>query len=273
LGCRTATANQQDIAPIELAGEPEVRGVPSTIHSIHENAPLSGISMDNEEWMEELFEESYLRVGQTWSMEHSTHGQDTESLTTCPPIAVEHRLLCHSKGNAVSPRHSEFERSSDRACSQEIPQASAAAAVGKKSDREKLNLKKPSLDTVVAFLISPEWEDHQRILTDWRTFVDIRRPIRATSKECAYAVSDMTSARDQRDARTPKDFPTPSSQSHSMSMYPIYETAIPECDELSIDQPALDPREVVRRKKILQRVHPIGTKDLNLKLRKGNNEN
>lgn len=266
LRIRTATANQEDADPVEISGVPEVLCVPSTIHSIHDSSPLSGISMGNEEWMEELFEDSYLRVGETYSMVRSTHDGDSEVIAKRTPFALGHRLQCPpSKDVSVSPERSAFVSSCDRVCSPKIPLACATAAIEKRSDRDKLNLKKPSLDTVAAFLVSPEWEDHQRILTDWRTFVNIRRPIRASSKECSS--SEVTSGQDQHEARNPKDFSMRRSQ--SMRMFPIFETAMPECDELSSDQPALDPREVERRKKILQRVQPIGSQDRGLKLRKG----
>ena len=238
-----ATESQQSAAPVKRAGGPKRASVPSTVHSISNTAPLSAISVDNKGWVEELLEEYCARGGKAPSNGPNDLLEDVEQHEVGEaPRAVDKgsldRLeqLTPLSPNCVPLPPTPFiivnnspERTFDQGLgfAEKIPSANSMRALDKRSDRHKPNLKKPSLDTVEAFLTSAEWEHHQRMLTDWRIFFDIRRPLRDTTKRCGVP-TEITSTSARRADQTPEGTPT---QSHPpMRLSPIFETDLPEFD-------------------------------------------
>jgi hypothetical protein len=222
--------------------------------------PISGISLDDPDWLEELYDETVSGIVDSKVREHqqivevSTSVEErrlpsTQGKTfTRPP--VRHRSLPHPRQDAVSLncppfRDDGLHRRVGHHDDGKIQATSPTSTTQYASRRVAVNLKKPIPEKVTAYLHSSAWEEHQRILTDWRHFVHETRPMLSRRKK--RLSNDSCSPSRTSDGLGDRAL------TKSVSFSPVQqqlEATLAEHDDL---MSLLDPREVEQRKKILQR--------------------
>lgn len=219
--------------------------------------PVSSISLDDPDWLEEFYHETVGTVDSkkterqvdvelpTFVEASPSTNQDT-NFSNRPP--VRHRSLPHPRHDAVELNCPPFyddglRRKHVHDSDGENATNTLTATTHFSSGRVAVNLKKPIPEKVTAYLQSTAWEEHQRILTDWRHFVNETRPMlsrwetQLSSDSCS-----PTRIANELGARA---------LSRSISFSPVQKLgeAFAEHDDL---MSLLDPREVEQRKKILQ---------------------